>query len=70
MAAQKVGVTRDRPGGSLSHVGAVYDRAFLPLDCEKCAVIDRAYSRNVSVFVLVPNLHFMCKPARRSYGPD
>ena len=28
----------------LSAVGAVYDRAFVPLDCENCAVIDRAYS--------------------------
>ena len=26
-------------------VGAVYDRAFGPLACENCAVIDRAYSR-------------------------
>ena len=24
-------------------VGAVYDRAFVPLDCENCAVIDRAF---------------------------
>ncbi len=30
----------------LSAVGAVYDRAFGPLACENCAVIDRAYSNH------------------------
>ena len=34
-------------------VGAVYDRAFVPLDCENCAVIDRAYSKQVYVCVLL-----------------
>jgi len=29
-----------------------YDRAFVPLDCENCAVIDRAYSKKVCVCVL------------------
>ena len=29
-------------------VGAVYDRAFGPLVCESCAVIDRAYSKNAA----------------------
>ena len=33
----------------LSAVGAVYDRAFGPLACESCAVIDRAYSKNDDV---------------------
>ena len=37
----------------LSAVGAVYDRAFVPLDCENCAVIDRAYSKKVCVCVLL-----------------
>ena len=41
----------------LSAVGAVYDRAFVPLDCENCAVIDRAYSKKVCVCVL------LCKAA-------
>ena len=36
-----------------SAVGAVYDRAFVPLDCENCAVIDRAYSKKVCVCVLL-----------------
>ena len=30
----------------VSAVGAVYDRAFDPLACESCAVIDRAYSKH------------------------
>ena len=50
------------PGGSfaqqkvrcpVSAVGAVYDRAFVPLDCENCAVIDRAYSKKVCVCSVV-----------------
>jgi len=32
--------------GVVFSVGAVYDRAFGPLACESCAVIDRAYSKN------------------------
>src|SRR5687767_3793589 len=31
-------------------VGAVYDRAFVPIGCEKCAVIDRAYRRSHLTF--------------------
>ena len=39
----------------LSAVGAVYDRAFGPLACESCAVIDRAYSKNDDVTSVVQN---------------
>ncbi len=37
----------------LSAVGAVYDRAFVPLKCENRAVIDRAYSKKVCVCLLL-----------------
>ena len=36
-------------------VGAVYDRAFGPLPCDSCAVIDRAYSKNDDVTPVVQN---------------
>ena len=43
------GSAQQKVHSSLSAVGAVYDRAFVPLDCKNCAVIDRAYSKKVCV---------------------